>query len=251
MSIELDLSGRVALVTGSSRGIGRAIALRLAGAGAHVVLHGSTPGAALAATETELRDKGGTCTMATADLAVADDVKRLVKDSFGIAKRLDILVNNAGILSEGVIGMIPDDDIRRTLSVNLESALVSMQMAARLMMRARSGSIINISSIMGLRGAPGVMAYAASKAGLVGATLAAAKELAPNGIRVNALAPGFIATDMTHALDETVLAKRLAGIAMNRAGTPDEVADAALFLASDLSRYVTGQVIGIDGGMVV
>jgi 3-oxoacyl-[acyl-carrier protein] reductase len=251
MSADLDLSGRVALVTGSSRGIGRAIALRLAGAGAHVVLHGSEPGAALTAAEAEIRHAGGACTVATADLNAIEAVKALVKDAFGVAKRLDILVNNAGVLTEGMIGMTPDDQIQRTLRINLESALAAMQMAARLMMRAKSGSIINISSIMGLRGAPGVMAYAASKAGLVGATMAAAKELAPSGIRVNAVAPGFIATDMTRTLDENVIARRVAGIGMGRAGEPGEVADTVLFLASDLSRYVTGQVIGVDGGMIV
>jgi 3-oxoacyl-[acyl-carrier protein] reductase len=251
MPADLDLSGRVALVTGSSRGIGRAIALRLAGAGAHVLLHGSEAGAALAAVEADIRAAGGACTIATADLTAIEAVKTLVKDAFGVAKRLDILVNNAGVLSEGMIGMIPDDQIQRTLRINLESALAAMQLAARLMMRTKSGSIINVSSIMGLRGAPGVMAYAASKAGLVGATLAAAKELAPSGIRVNAIAPGFIATDMTRTLDEAVVAKRVAGIAMGRAGEPDEVADMALFLASDMSRYVTGQVIGVDGGMIV
>jgi len=251
MSIEIDLSGRVALVTGSSRGIGRAIAHRLAGAGAHVVLHGSRRSAALAEVEAEIGAAGGACSVIAADLGEIDEVKRLIKESFAVGKRLDILVNNAGVLSEGVIGMTPDDQIRHTLRINLESALAAMQIAARLMMRTKSGSIVNLGSIMGMRGAPGVMAYAASKAGLVGATLAAAKELAPNGIRVNAVAPGFIATDMTRGLAEEILAKRLAGIGMQRAGEPSEVADAVLFLASDLSRYVTGQIIGVDGGMVV
>jgi len=251
MPTDLDISGRVALVTGSSRGIGRAIALRLAGAGAHVVLHGSEAGRALAEVEAEIRAAGGDCTVAIADLNAIEAAKTLVKDAFGVGKRLDILVNNAGVLSEGVIGMVPDDQIQRTLRVNLESALAAMQIAARLMMRTKSGSIINMSSIMGLRGAPGVMAYSASKAGLVGATLAAAKELAPSGIRVNAIAPGFIATDMTRTLNRSVIAKRVAGIGMGRPGEPEEVADMALFLASDLSRYVTGQVIGVDGGMIV
>lgn len=251
MSIEIDLSGRVALVTGSSRGIGSAIALRLAAAGAHVVLHGSAPGEALTATADKVRAAGGACTVATADLTDADAVRQIVKDSFGIEKRLDILVNNAGVLTAGVIGMTPDADIQRMLRINLESALTAMQMAARLMTRAKRGSIINIASIMGMRGAPGLMAYAASKAGLIGATLAAAKELAPHGIRVNAIAPGFIATDMTRELAEDVAAKRIGSIAMRRAGEAQEVADAVLFLASDLSRYVTGQTIGVDGGMIV
>jgi len=215
------------------------------------VLHGSEPSRSLDDVETEIKAAGGACTVLIADLNATDAAKAMVKDAFGVAKRLDILVNNAGVLTEGMIGMMPDDQIQRTLRINLESALATIQIAARLMMRTKAGSIVNLSSIMGLRGAPGVMAYAASKAGLVGATLAAAKELAPMGIRVNAVAPGFIATDMTRTLNESVIAKRVAGIGMSRAGEPEEVADTVLFLASDLSRYVTGQVIGVDGGMIV
>jgi len=251
MSIEIDLAGRVALVTGSSRGIGRAIALRLAAAGAHVVLHGREQSEALSAVEAEVKALGGACSTVVADLASAEEARRMVKDAFGAAKRLDILVNNAGVLTEGLIGMTPDETVQHTLQVNLEGALAAIQMAARLMMRTKSGSIINLSSIMGVRGAPGVMAYAASKAGLVGASLAAAKELAPSGIRVNVVAPGFIATDMTRNLSEELIARRVSAIAMQRPGLPEEVADAVLFLASDLSRYVTGQVVGVDGGMVV
>jgi 3-oxoacyl-[acyl-carrier protein] reductase len=165
--------------------------------------------------------------------------------------RLDVLVNNAGIMRPGVMGATAEADIEQVLRLNLESSLLLTEAAVRLMVRGGAGSIINMSSIIGRVGAPGQFAYAASKAGLIGATLAAAKELAPKGVRVNAIAPGFIATEMTDALSEEARMEAISHIGMARPGTPEDVADAVLFLASDLSRYVTGQVIGVDGGFVL
>ena len=175
----------------------------------------------------------------------------LFKQVFSRFGRLDGLVNNAGVLHEGLLGMIRAEDIDQVLAVNIKAPLMAMQYASRLMARAGKGSIVNLVSIMGVNGAAGLSLYAASKAALVGATRSASKELAPRGIRVNAVSPGFIDTDMTRGMPEAAHAKRVASIAMGRAGTTQEVAELVSFLLGDASSYVTGQVIGIDGQMVV
>ncbi len=164
---------------------------------------------------------------------------------------LDILVNNAGILDDALIGMISEESLNHTLAVNTAGPIHHLQAAARLMRKSKSASIINLASIIGRVGNSGQVAYGASKAAVIGFTYSAAKELAPQQIRVNAVAPGFIDTDMTRALDETKFAERVESVKMNRAGTPEDVAKTILFLASDLSAYVTGQVIGVDGGMLI
>jgi 3-oxoacyl-[acyl-carrier protein] reductase len=241
----------VVLVTGASRGIGRAIAERLAAQGKQLVLVARDP-VALEELSTAITASGAIeamlCPMdLTDDEAVAD----LFKQIFSRFGRLDGVVNNAGVLHEGLLGMIKPDDIDRVLAVNVKAPLMIMQYAARLMTRAKQGSIVNLVSIMGENGAAGLTAYAASKAALVGATRSAAKELAARGIRVNAVSPGFIDTDMTRTMPEQAHAKRVASIGMGRAGTPDEVAQLVTFLLGDDSRYITGQIIGIDGQMVV
>lgn len=243
----IDLSGRVALVTGASRGIGLAIATRLVQAGANVMVTARTVhGDAL----NQLRSAGpGAVDALTGDIEQGDFAKQLIREIFSKHKRLDILVNNAGLMRPSIIGMISDADIDHTLKVNLASVIRLTQDAARLMSRS-GGSVINISSIVGVRGSTGQMVYAASKAGVIGATLSAAKELAAKNVRVNAIAPGFIQTKMTDDLGEGVGQETVARIGLGRAGQPQEVADVALFLASDLSRYVTGQVIGVDGGLI-
>ncbi len=167
------------------------------------------------------------------------------------ARRLDILVNNAGILRDALIGMISDAEINDVLRTNLIGAIQVTQAAARLMARGKNASIINISSIIGVRGNRGQLIYAASKAGLIGATLSAAKELAPQGVRVNAVAPGYIQTTMIANVPADIHAQRVASIGVGRVGDPQDVANLVLFLASDLSSYITGQVIGVDGGMVI
>ena len=178
---------------------------------------------------------------------MVDALKRI----HGALKGLDILVNNAGILEAGLIGTLRPESVKSMLQTNTESTIYHMQAAARLMMHARAGSIINMSSIMGLEGAPGLTAYAASKAAIIGATKSAAKELGPAGIRVNAIAPGFIETNMTINLNDKTRENLLGGIALGRAGQPNEVAEAALFLASDAASYITGQILRVDGCMVV
>ena len=244
----IDLSGRVALVTGASRGIGLAIAQRLAAAGASVVVNARPIDDGLL--EAFGKDEAQRISVLPGDVGAPETAGQMTRAIFTHHKRLDILVNNAGIMRPAPIGMISDDEIDRTLATNLAGAIRLIQSAARLMART-GGSIVNLSSIVGLKGATGQLAYAASKAGIVGATLAAAKELAPKGIRVNAVAPGFIETGLTAALSAEVRHEALGSIGLARAGTVEDVADAVLFLASDLSRYVTGQVLGVDGGMVL
>jgi 3-oxoacyl-[acyl-carrier protein] reductase len=247
----MDLHGKVAFVTGASRGIGQATALALAQAGASLILHARKL-ENLDLTQAQLAQAG----LAPAQLLAyeADDFQA-VKEAFSSIqkthKKLDILVNNAGMLEEGMLGMISNEQMERVLRVNVQSVLHHMQWAARLMSRAQAGSIINLTSIMGLRGAEGLLVYSSSKAAIVGATLAAAKELAPRNVRVNAVAPGFIETDMAAGLTPAKLQERLASIKMNRAGQPAEVAHAICFLASDRASYITGQVLGVDGGMVL
>jgi 3-oxoacyl-[acyl-carrier protein] reductase len=251
MAYPINLSGKVALVTGASRGIGRAVAERLAEAGAAVALNSTTDDSALAAEIGAMY--GVPCWSLPGDVAEAAAVTDLYKQLLQKAGRLDILVANAGILDDARIGMISAASIQKTLAVNVAGVLHHLQMAARLMKRngPEGGSMIAMSSIIATKGNVGQTLYGASKAALVGMVLSAAKELAPDQIRVNALAPGYIETAMTADLPDSAKAAHLAAIGMGRAGLPADVADAALFLASPLSRYVTGQVIGVDGGMVI
>jgi len=245
---KIDLSGRVAVVTGASRGIGFAIARRLLAAGATVIVNSRRIDADVVAEL--LAVAPDRVHLEPGDIADPDGARQLVRAVFSRHKRLDILVNNAGIMRAAVIGMISDDDLRATLDLNLASPIHLIQAAARLMART-GGSIVNVASVVGLEGASGQLAYAASKAGVGGMTRAAAKELAPKGVRVNAVAPGYIETDMTENLGEAVRAQSLESIGLGRAGLPDDVADAVLFLSSDMARYITGQVLRVDGGMVI
>ena len=246
------LQGQVALVTGSTRGIGWATAQRLAQQGATVVLNGASNPALLEERVAELSRESGREMLGLA-FDVTDDVKVVaaLRDIHARYKRLDVLVNNAGVLRDAMLGMFAREAIDHVIDVNVKGSLLVLQAAARLMMRAKRGSIVNVSSIIGTHGNKGQAAYAASKAALVGLTLAAAKELAPHGIRVNAIAPGYIETDMIKHLPADKHAERVASIGMGRIGAPEDVADVVVFLASDAARYVTGQVIGVDGGMLI
>lgn len=245
----LDLHGKVAVITGGSRGIGKASARLLAVQGVNLVLMGRTDSQQLRDACDEFRSDVSVLPIVcdSAQPVQIREAYRLARSEFG---RVDVLVNNAGILDDALLGMISEDMIAQTLSVNTVSPILHMQAAARLM-RKSGGSIINVSSIIGRVGNTGQVVYSASKAAVIGMTLSAAKELAPQGIRVNAVAPGFIGTDMTAALPADKYAERVASIKMGRVGTPEDVARVVLFLASGLSGYVTGQVIGVDGGMLI
>ncbi len=246
------LKDKVAYITGSTRGIGWATAQLLAANGATVILNGHSDAEQLTARVTELAKRSGVPTNGyLCDVSDPDAVAHVYQEIFKTYHRLDVLVNNAGILQDALLGMIPRDNVERTLAVNLAGSLYNLQAAARLMTRKRSGSIINVSSIIGVEGNIGQALYGSSKAGIIGLTKSAARELAPKGIRVNAVAPGFIDTDMARQLPADVFRQRVDSVAMGRIGTPEDVAKVILFLASDLSAYVTGQTIGVDGGMVV
>ncbi len=248
----VDLSGRIAIVTGASRGIGLGIANTLAAHGADLILGAHRDADHLNNVAHKLASTHGVSVLSqTGDISDPATSSALVKMAFAERKRLDIYVNNAGILLDGLIGMVPQKDIDATIAINLTGVLHGIQSAARLMSRNGSGSIINIASIIGRFGNVGQLVYGASKAGVIGATLSAAKELAPKNIRVNAVAPGFIETDMVQQIPADKYAERMQSIGMGRIGTPEDIADTVLYLASDLSRYVTGQLIGVDGGMVI
>jgi 3-oxoacyl-[acyl-carrier protein] reductase len=244
------LEGRVALVTGSSRGIGRAAARALAFEGAAVVLHGRSAQEQLDRQAAELATETGRDVLAiAADLADPAAIGPCLQRIFARFKRLDILVNNAGVMQDALLGMISQELVLKNFAVNTFAPLHLIQQSARLMARSGGGSVVNITSIIGTRGFAGQAVYSASKAALIGLTLSAAKELAPKKIRVNAVAPGLIRTDLLRDVPEEKLREREASIGLGRAGTPEDVAGAIVFLASDASAYITGQVLGVDGGM--
>lgn len=245
------LEDQITYITGATRGIGATIARTFAANGASLIVNGRNPESTAAFCE-ELRDDYGVQVLSV----VADQRdSRAIKDSyqrvFKEFKRLDVLVNNAGILDDALLGMISEESIVSTFEVNALAVVRNMQGAARLMQRGGAGSIINIASIIGTTGNAGQVVYGGSKAAVIGMTKSAAKELAPSNIRVNAIAPGFIDTEMTQSLPKEKYDERMASIGMNRIGTPEDVANVALFLASGMSGYVTGQTIGVDGAMVI
>jgi len=243
------LEGRVALVTGASRGIGRAIAETFAAAGASVAM--CARGEALDAVAEGIRARGGRASALRGDLRDEAFARTLIQHCRKEHGGLDVLVNNAGILKPARLGMVALDSVREHLETNFVPIVTLTQFAIRLMDPARSPSIINLASIAGTQGLDGLSAYSASKGAIVAFTRASARELASKGIRVNAIAPGFIDTEMSRDLSERDRARRIAAIALGRFGTAQEVAEIALFLASGCSSYVTGQVLGVDGGMQV
>ena len=243
------LTGKVALVTGASRGIGRAIALKLAAEGAAVVInyHGSMEKAK--EVKAEIESDGGIAEIMqcnVADYQATEAMIRKVTDDFG---RLDILVNNAGITRDGLLMKMTESDYDAVLQTNLKGTFNGIRFASRQMLRQKSGRIINISSVSGILGNAGQANYAASKAGVIGLTKTMARELASRGITVNAVAPGFVETDMTEVLPEAVKETSCKQIPLGRFGKPEEIANAVAFLASEEADYITGQVISVDGGM--
>lgn len=245
------LADKRVLITGATRGIGLAIAERFAAEGASLYLNGRDGPRVSQLAERLSREFGVACAPLPFDVADPEAVKAAFRELFVQTKVLDVLVNNAGILDDALIGMVTSAQIERTFASNSFSVLYCSQYAARMMQRNGGGSIINLSSIIGRVGNAGQAVYGGSKAAVIGMTQSLAKELAIQQIRVNAIAPGFIDTDMAHSLSEEKFQQRLDSIAMGRIGSADEVAKVALFLASDLSSYVTGQVLGVDGGMLI
>jgi 3-oxoacyl-[acyl-carrier protein] reductase len=241
----------VALVTGASRGIGRATAHRLAEQGYDLVLHGHGEAGVAEAAESLAAKFGVTAVPAAGDIADPQTSKALVRLAFETFKRLDALVVNAGTHAAGMLGMTDDATIERLFAVNAAGAAYTLQNAVRLLARAPRASVVLTASITGTHGVAGQAVYAASKAAVIGLTRSAAKELGGRGIRVNAVAPGFIATDMLDTLDEAGRAERIADTALGRLGTAEDVADVISFLISDQARFVTGQVIGVDGGLTL
>ena len=248
---QIDLSGRVALVTGSTRGIGRAIAETLVRAGARVAVTGREQARADTAAQEIAAAFGGEVRGYAADVSDTAQAAALVESVERDFGQLDILVNNAGLTRDNLLMRLKDDDWDAVLNANLRGAFATCKAASRGMMKRRWGRIINIASVVGLIGNKGQANYAASKAGLIGMTKSIAKELASRNILANVVAPGFIETDMTAAMTPEARAAMSAGIPLERLGTPDDVAGMVAVLASDLSRYVTGQVFVVDGGLVM
>lgn len=245
------LTGKNAIVTGGSRGIGRAIALALAAEGANVaIIYAGNTQAAEEAKEL-VAAKGVQVLTQQCDVADADAVTKMVKDVKKAFGSVDILVNNAGITRDNLVMLLKEDDWKAVLDTNLSGAFHCTKAVARFMMKQKQGVIINITSVVGEMGNAGQANYAAAKAGLIGFTKSVAKELASRNIRVNAIAPGCVETDMTEVLGQDVLDAMIKTIPLGRAAKPEEIAQAVVFLASDHASYITGQTLNVDGGMVM
>lgn len=242
---------QTAIVTGGSRGIGRAVAVRLAKDGMNLVINYRGNSAAAEETKRLCRELGAEVLLVQGDVSRAEDCEKLAaqaKEAFG---RVDVLVNNAGITRDGLLARMTEEDFRAVLDVNLVGPWNMMKAVNRIMMKQRYGRIVNLSSVTGLMGNMGQTNYAAAKAGILGMTKSYAREVASRGITVNAVAPGFIDTDMTEAMPEGAKDKIVTGIPMGRTGKPEDVAEAVAFLTSEQAGYITGEVLRVDGGMAM
>jgi len=244
----MDLSNRVAIVTGAGRGIGRAIALKLSEVGAAVVVNDVAEAEAVAG---EIRAMNGQSLAILADVSSSSDVAGMVEETVSTFGRVDILVNNAGIARDQLVVRMSEEDWDSVLSVNLKSAFLCTRVVLRHMIRQRWGRVISIASIVGIQGNPGQANYASAKAGIIGFTRTIAKEVGSRGITANAIAPGFIDTGMTQQLDESRRQALMERIPLGCLGSPRDVAEAVAFLSSEEAKYITGQVLNVDGGMAI
>lgn len=243
------LKGKVALITGAGKGIGAAIAKEMAAQGATVIINYSHSEAAAENVKKEIEEAGGRAETCRCDVSDHESVKKMVSDVIARHKRIDILVNNAGIVKDTLLMRMAETDFDQVVDINLKGTFNCIQNVTRQMMKQRYGRIINLSSVVGIFGNAGQVNYAASKAGIIGMTKSAARELGSRGITVNAIAPGFIQTDMTDTLSEDMKKQMLEAISLGSFGKVEDIAYTAAFLASDRARYITGQVIQVDGGI--
>ena len=244
------LGNKVSIVTGASKGIGKAIAKIFAQAGTHVVCVSRTKDD-LNILKKEILNDGGSVSIYSCDVSNFNEVEGLIRNTVEKFSKIDIIVNNAGITRDGLIMRMSDEDWNTVIDINLKGTFNAIKAVSRQMMKQRSGRIINISSVVGLKGNAGQANYAASKAGIIGLTKSSSKELASRGITVNCIAPGYIATDMTDQLTDKVKEEIINRIPLGYIGKTDNIAAAALFLGSDEAEYITGQTISVDGGMVI
>ena len=245
------LDGKIAVVTGASRGIGRAIALELASRGAFVVVNYNGSKDRAEEVKKEIEAAGGKAEVYQCNVSDFEKCQAFIQDVIKTYGRLDILVNNAGITRDGLLMQMSETDFDSVIETNLKGTFNTIRFASRQMLKQRSGRIINMSSVVGIAGNAGQANYASSKAGVIGLTKAVARELASRGITVNAIAPGFIETEMTEVLSDAVKEASVAQIPLGRFGKPEDIAKTAAFLASDDAGYITGQVIQVDGGMAI